>query len=109
MDVFHRIRRRLLLVIDLQSSEMIHLIERHFSQTATCLTVRGASRVHRFAGESPQIFLEQQPRPNVAIVIASGAGLPGKAWPADYFVELSRLLRDEEIIVIGSQKRCSVG
>jgi heptosyltransferase-2 len=51
----------------------------------------------------PQIFLEQQPRPNGAIVIAPGAGLPEKAWPGDYFVELSGLLRDEEIIVIGSQ------
>jgi ADP-heptose:LPS heptosyltransferase len=51
----------------------------------------------------PQIFLERQPRPNGAIVIAPGAGLPEKAWPASYFVELIALLRDEEIIVIGSQ------
>jgi ADP-heptose:LPS heptosyltransferase len=51
----------------------------------------------------PQIFLEQPPRPNGAVVIAPGAGLPEKAWPGEYFVELSALLRDEEIIVIGSQ------
>jgi len=51
----------------------------------------------------PQIFLKQPPRPNGAVVIAPGAGLPEKAWPGDNFVELSALLRDEEIIVIGSQ------
>jgi ADP-heptose:LPS heptosyltransferase len=51
----------------------------------------------------PQIFLNQPPRPNGAVVIAPGAGLPEKAWPGSYFVELSALLRDEEIIVIGSQ------
>jgi len=51
----------------------------------------------------PQIFLKQPPRPNGAVVIAPGAGLPEKAWPGSYFVELSGLLRDEEIIVIGSQ------
>jgi len=51
----------------------------------------------------PQIFLNQPPRPNGAVVIAPGAGLPEKAWPGSYFVELSGLLRDEEIIVIGSQ------
>jgi ADP-heptose:LPS heptosyltransferase len=51
----------------------------------------------------PQIFLKQPPRPNGAIVIAPGAGLPEKAWPGDYFVELSALLRGEEIIVLGSQ------
>jgi ADP-heptose:LPS heptosyltransferase len=51
----------------------------------------------------PQIFLRQPPYPNGAVVIAPGAGLPEKAWPGDYFVELIALLRDEEIIVIGSQ------
>ena len=51
----------------------------------------------------PQIFLKDPPRLNGAVVIAPGAGLPEKAWPGDYFVELSDLLRDEEIIVIGSQ------
>jgi ADP-heptose:LPS heptosyltransferase len=51
----------------------------------------------------PQIFLNQPPRPNGAVVIAPGAGLPEKAWPGSYFVELSGLLRDEEIILIGSQ------
>jgi ADP-heptose:LPS heptosyltransferase len=51
----------------------------------------------------PQIFLEQPPRSNGAVVIAPGAGLPEKAWPGDYFVELSALLTDESTIVIGSQ------
>ena len=51
-----------------------------------------------------QIFLRQPLRPNGAVVIAPGAGLPEKAWPGGYFVELSALLRDEATIVIGSQK-----
>ena len=51
----------------------------------------------------PQIFLNQPSRSNGAVVIAPGAGLPEKAWPGDSFVELSGLLRDEEIAVIGSR------
>lgn len=51
----------------------------------------------------PQIFLKESPRPNGAIVIAPGAGLREKGWPGDYFVELAPLLRDEQIVVIGSK------
>ncbi len=50
----------------------------------------------------PQIFLEQTARPNGAIVIAPGAGVPDKAWPVENFVELARLLERDELIVIGS-------
>lgn len=51
----------------------------------------------------PQIFLKEPPRPTGAIVIAPGVGLPEKGWPGDHFVRLAALLRDEQIIVIGSQ------
>lgn len=51
----------------------------------------------------PQIFLEHPPTPSGAIVIAPGAGLPEKCWPGNYFVELAALLKDEEIVVVGSQ------
>jgi ADP-heptose:LPS heptosyltransferase len=51
----------------------------------------------------PQIFLEEPPRPNGAIVIAPGVGLPEKGWPGEYYVELVALLRDEQIIVIGAR------
>jgi ADP-heptose:LPS heptosyltransferase len=50
----------------------------------------------------PQIFLKEPPRPNEAIIIAPGVGLSEKGWPGDYYVELASLLRDEQIIVIGS-------
>ena len=50
----------------------------------------------------PQIFLEKPIYPHGAIVIAPGAGVPDKAWPKDYFVELAGLLQYCEIIVVGS-------
>jgi heptosyltransferase-2 len=52
----------------------------------------------------PQIFLDRPPEPNGAVVIAPGAGLPKKCWPGDHFIELAVGLRDERIILIGSQK-----
>jgi len=51
----------------------------------------------------PQIYFKELPRPNGAIIIAPGVGLPEKGWPGDYYVELAGLLRDKRIIVIGSR------
>jgi ADP-heptose:LPS heptosyltransferase len=52
----------------------------------------------------PQIFLGRVPAPNKSVVIAPGVGLPGKGWPADRFVRLGKLLGNEQIVVIGSEK-----
>jgi ADP-heptose:LPS heptosyltransferase len=50
----------------------------------------------------PQIYLEKPVESHGAIVIAPGTGNPSKAWPPDHFVNLGSLLRDQEIVVIGS-------
>jgi ADP-heptose:LPS heptosyltransferase len=50
----------------------------------------------------PQIFLKEPPRLHRAIVIAPGIGLAEKGWPGDYYVQLAALLRDQQIIVVGS-------
>jgi ADP-heptose:LPS heptosyltransferase len=52
----------------------------------------------------PQIFLKEPPRRNGVVVIAPGVGLHEKGWPGEYYVEVATLLRDEQIVVIGSQK-----
>ena len=52
----------------------------------------------------PQIFLGRTPALNRSVVIAPGAGLPGKGWPGDYFVQLGEMLTKETIVVIGSEK-----
>jgi hypothetical protein len=40
----------------------------------------------------PQIFLGRAPALNRSIIIFPGAGLPGKGWPGDYFVQLGEML-----------------
>jgi ADP-heptose:LPS heptosyltransferase len=52
----------------------------------------------------PQIFLTPAPQRNGMIVIAPGAGVPEKSWPVDHFAELAKLLRNESLCVVGSQK-----
>jgi ADP-heptose:LPS heptosyltransferase len=50
----------------------------------------------------PQLFLERTPERHQALVIAPGAAIPEKGWPAQHFVKLARLLKGEQIIAIGS-------
>ena len=56
----------------------------------------------------PQIFLEVPIQSHGAIVFAPGSGDTKKAWPGDYFVKLSGLLRDQKLFVIGSQNDLSL-
>jgi ADP-heptose:LPS heptosyltransferase len=57
----------------------------------------------------PQIFLGRMPAPHKSVVLAPGVGLPGKGWPADHFVRLSKLLGNVQFVVIGSEKDRSLG
>jgi ADP-heptose:LPS heptosyltransferase len=50
----------------------------------------------------PQLFLDKPVEPHGAIVVAPRAGEPDKAWPPDHFVNLVSMLRDHEIVLIGS-------
>jgi ADP-heptose:LPS heptosyltransferase len=57
----------------------------------------------------PQIFLVPAPQQNEMLVMAPGAGLPDKSWPADYFAQLARLLRSERICIVGSENDRRLG
>jgi heptosyltransferase-2 len=50
----------------------------------------------------PQIFLASPPQRNDTVVMAPGAGIPEKCWPADHFAELAKLLKSESICIVGS-------
>ena len=51
----------------------------------------------------PQIYLDHPPEPHGAIVLAPGAGLAEKRWPEEYFAELAGMLKDQDIVIIGSR------
>jgi len=57
----------------------------------------------------PQIYLDQPPAPSGRIVLAPGGGFAEKCWPAENYIELARLLPDQQISVIGSTRDAPLG
>jgi ADP-heptose:LPS heptosyltransferase len=57
----------------------------------------------------PQIFLTAAPQRNEMVVIAPGAGVLEKCWPVEHFAELSKMLKNENLCIVGSEKDEGLG
>jgi ADP-heptose:LPS heptosyltransferase len=57
----------------------------------------------------PQIFLTAAPQQNEMVVIAPGAGVLEKCWPVDHFADLAKMIKSENLSIVGSEKDGDLG